>query len=250
MAAPTAETVFAEAEKLSVEERLKLVNLLTASMLGASAAIAAIPKAAVGKASAKAADAPKREGNWWVKATQHVRGLLADAIKADKEAGGKPSGTAPIVVSSMLKEAGQLSADKLPSAEEVLAMYEEYKVNPPAPKSASGSVASKGSATGSAKTKFSDLSEEDKKARRSEAAKKAAITRAANKAAKAESSAPSNTGKTTDDGMEIWLVGGKRYAKVESFLWDAETRAWAGELKEDGTIDADAAEPELEVADE
>lgn len=255
MAAPTAETVFAEAEKLPVEERLKLVNLLTASMLGASAAVAAIPKAAVGKASAKAADGPKREANWWLKGTMHVRGLLADAIKADKAAGIKVSGTAPVVVSSMLKEAGQLSAEVQPSAEEALAMYEEYKANPPAPKSASGSVASKGSATGSAKTKYSELTDEEKKAKRSEAAVRAAATRKANKEAKAAAGgaaavAPKNTGETTEDGREIWVIGGKRYAKVETALWDAETLKWAGELQEDGGIDTTAAEPELEMEDE
>jgi hypothetical protein len=166
-----------------VEQQLALMHSISGRLLGHSAAIgAAAPK---GKSKVvKDADAPKREGNWWVKATQHVRGHLAELIAADKEAGIAVKGTAPITVSSMLKDAGELSQELLPTAEQVAAMYEKYKEDPPAPKS-SASTGSASSGGGSAKSKHSELSEEEKKAKRSEAAKKAAATRAANKAAKA-----------------------------------------------------------------
>ena len=171
-----------------VEEQLALMHSISGRLLGHGAAIgaaAAAPKtkSKVAKAAA-AADAPKREGNWWVKATQHVREHLSELIAADKAAGTVIKGTAPITVSSMLKDAGELSQEILPTKEQVVAMYEKYKEDPPAPKS-SASTASGGSDAGSAKSKFSELSEEEKKAKRSEAAKKAAATRAANKAAKA-----------------------------------------------------------------
>ena len=172
-----------------VEDQLALMHTISGRLLGHGAAIGAAAAAAPkGKSKAKTVkdpDAPKREGNWWVKATQHVRGHLAELIAADKEAGIVIKGTAPITVSSMLKDAGELSAELLPTAEQVAAMYEKYKEEPPAPKSSSASVASGGSAAGSAKSKHSELSEEEKKAKRSEAAKKAAATRAANKAKKA-----------------------------------------------------------------
>ncbi len=137
--------------------------------------------------------APKREANWWIKATQYVRSLLADQIKADNEArvaagDKKLPGTVPTTVASMLKDAGKLSADITPSEDEVLEMYESYKEAPPAPKKAS-STASSGSSAKSSKSKYAGMSEEEaeaaKKAARSEAAKKAAATRAANKAKKA-----------------------------------------------------------------
>jgi hypothetical protein len=261
----TVETVVASALELSVEDRLQVLHQLTASLLGASAAVAAIPKAASGK-KAKSPDAPKRELTWWIKATMEVRKIL-------KTTGDELEVTTPPRVASMLKGAGQLADGLFPSDEEVLAMYEEYKANPPAPKSSS-STASKGSSTGSAKTKFSDLSEEEKKARRSEAGKKAAATRAANKAAREaevdggatpkpakpaiirKPAGPTKTDEETTDGREIWVIGGKRYARAEDFLWDAKTLKWAGALNKDGSIDTEAEEMEYnteeaeEVAEE
>jgi hypothetical protein len=147
---------------------------------------------AAGKRKAKDPSAPKREANWWIKATQHVRSLLAEQIAADNEArvadgDKKLPGTVPTTVASMLKDAGKLSADVTPSEEEVLAAYESYKAEPPAPKKAS-STASSGSSAKSSKSKYAGMTPEEAEAakkRRSEAAKKAAATRAANKAKKA-----------------------------------------------------------------
>jgi hypothetical protein len=169
-----------------VEEQLALMHSISGRLLGHGAAIGAAATKGKAKAAkaAPAADAPKREGSWWIKATQHVREHLSELIAADKAAGVAVKGTAPITVSSMLKDAGELSQELLPTKEQVVAMYEKYKEDPPAPKS-SASTSSGGSAAGSAKSKHSELSEEEKKAKRSEAAKKAAATRAANKAAKA-----------------------------------------------------------------
>ena len=172
------------------DRRAIMAALMEALVLGGPVALPAVGKG--GKAAAaKDPSAPKREANWWIKATVSIRAILKPHIEADNaaraEAGeGKIAGTAPTTVASMLKDAGQLGKDIEPSEDQVLAMYEQYKAEPPAPKSSS-STASKGSSTGSAKTKFSDLSPEEQKARRSEAAKKAAATRAANKAAKAAS---------------------------------------------------------------
>ncbi|NDE17634.1 hypothetical protein EBZ80_22180, partial [bacterium] len=142
---------------------------------------------------AKDPSAPKREANWWIKATQYVRSVLADQIAADNEARvadgeKKLPGTVPTTVASMLKDAGKLSADVTPSEDEVMAAYESYKAEPPAPKKAS-STASSGSSAKSSKSKYAGMTPEEaeaeKKRVRSEAAKKAAATRAANKAKKA-----------------------------------------------------------------
>lgn len=234
----------------SVEDQLALMHTISGRLLGHGAAIGAAAAASKGKSTkaiAKNPDAPKREGNWWVKATQHVRGHLAELIAADKAAGTVIKGTAPITVSSMLKDAGLLSAELLPTAEQVHEMYAKYKDEPPAPKSSSGSVASKGSGTGSAKTKFSDLSDEEKKAKRSEAAKKAAATRAANKASK--ETKPTDVGEHAD-GRTICTFRGERYLRIDNCLWNASTEKWVGELKEDGTIDTTVEEPEIEAGDE
>jgi hypothetical protein len=180
-----------------VEDRRSIMAaLMEALVLGGPVAMPAVGKG--GRATAKDPSAPKREANWWIKATVNIRSMLKAHIEADNaaraEAGeAKIAGTAPTTIASMLREAGQLGKDREPTEEEVLAMYDQYKADPPAPKSG-GSTASKGSSTGSAKTKFSTLSPEEQKAKRSEAAKKAAATRAANKAAKAAGDSGSVSG--------------------------------------------------------
>jgi len=231
----------------SVEDQLSLMHSISGRLLGHGAAIGTVSKSKASKA-AKDPDAPKRESNWWIKATQHVRAQLAETIAADKEAGVKVDGKAPIRVASMLKDAGEMSAEHLPTQEEIVAMYEKFKADPPPTKSSSASVASKGSGTSSKKSKFSELSEEEQKARRSEAAKKAAATRAANKAAKEsapQETAPTDVGEHTD-GRTICTFRGKRYLRIDNCLWDAGTEKWVGELGEDGTIDTKAEEPEFE----
>lgn len=172
------------------DRRAIMAALMEALVLGGPVALPAVGKGGKG-AAAKDPSAPKREANWWIKATVSIRAVLKPHIEADNAARaaageGKIAGTAPTTVASMLREAGQLSAEVRPSDEEVLAMYEQYKADPPAPKS-SASTASKGSSTGSAKSKFSELTDEEKAAKRSLAAKKAAATRKANKEAKAAS---------------------------------------------------------------
>jgi hypothetical protein len=170
------------AARLSATEQVSVAHDILALALG-------VPLEA-GKKARKAKDpsAPKREGNWWIKATGHVRDVLRPVLDAERAAGEKPSGTAPVRVASMLKDAGELSADVTPSDEAIVAAYERFKEAPP-PTKKEGSTASSGSATKSSRSKYAGMSEEEaeaaKKAARSEAAKKAAATRAANKAKKA-----------------------------------------------------------------
>ena len=163
---------------------------LEAKVEALEASVAKTAKSSSSK-KAKDPDAPKREPNWWIKATQRVRGILKGQIEADNlalEDGRKIAGTAPTTVSSMLKDAGKLTPNTWEEIEEadVLDAYETYKHDPPAPKpkkvSAASSVASEGSKA--SKSKFADLSDEEKASKRSEAAKKAAATRKANKAKK------------------------------------------------------------------
>ena len=189
------------AVRLSATEQVSVAHDILALALGVP-----LEKAA-GKRKAKDPSAPKREGNWWIKATGHVRDVLRPVLDAEREAGEKPSGTAPVRVASMLKDAGELSADVTPSDEAILAAYERFKEAPP-PTKKEGSTASSGSATKSSRSKYAGMSEEEaeaaKKLARSEAAKKAAATRAANKAKKAAEEA----GEDVEEALVTALTGG------------------------------------------
>ena len=215
-----------------VEDRRSIMAaLMEALVLGGPIAVPAVGKGGRA-AAAKDPSAPKREANWWIKATVRVRAILKEHIEADNaaraEAGeAKVAGTAPTTVASMLKDGGLLNKDTEPTEEQILAMYEQYKAEPPAPKS-SASTASKGSSTGSAKSKFSSLSPEEQKAKRSEAAKKAAATRAANKAAKAAA-------EGGDSGSVSGIVG-----EIDAIVSAAKkpAAATAPAAEDEATVDA------------
>ena len=175
------------------------VKSLKAEMISLREAVLAKPIKASPKASKKPKDpdAPKKEPSWWIKATQHVREALKEAIEADNEAlvasgEKKLAGTVPVQVASMLKASGKLSADAMPEDEEIMEAYELFKVDPPESKGPAQRAnkiardeASVASSSGSSKTstKFADLTEEEKTAARTARAIKAAATRKANKAA-------------------------------------------------------------------
>jgi len=200
----------------------------------------------VGKAPAKGSkkpkdpDAPKKEATWWVKATQHVRAALKEAIEAHNaglaEGGKKLAGTVPVTVASMLKAKGLLSADSPePSEEDILEAFEEFLANPPEPKGPAlraaaaakkaGSVASTGSKASTASAAPSvakaEPSEEEKKAIR---AQKAAATRAANKAKKAEAEAKPVAEAKAEPApkAEPVAVAQDEEVVVEAYIWTGD----------------------------
>jgi hypothetical protein len=145
-----------------------------------------------GAAKGGAAGGTGGGGSWWTAATKKASAVLAplrDAENLKLSAAGKKKlpGTVAVVILSKLKEAGKVTKGSeaspalFPSDEELQEAFASY-MEDYEPEDAK-STASKGSKTSSG-PKFSELSPEEQKARRSEAAKKAAAARKANKAAK------------------------------------------------------------------
>jgi hypothetical protein len=189
--------------------------------------------------TAKDPDAPKREATWWIKGTQHVRGLLTESgvlatENARREAAkeSKLPAVAAVQVARILKEAGKLTADISPSAAEVSAAWRQFLDSPPEPKTAElKAAAAEKRSTASAGSKDSnaskaDLSEEEKEAKRKEKAAKAKATREANKAKKAAETAATPAAAAAP-------AAATATADAES---DAEEDA-AAEADEDGAVD-------------
>jgi hypothetical protein len=155
------------------------------------------------KAASKAANdpaAPKREPTWWIKGTQYVLSILNEsgvlvAENARREAAKeKKLNTAHTQVASMLKEAGHLTADITPTAEQVSAAWRQFLESPPPTKTAELKAAAASRSTASAGSKGSkasnaELSEEEKEVKRKETAAKRAAKIVANKAKKAAETA-------------------------------------------------------------
>jgi len=140
-----------------------------------------------GSAKSGAAGGTGGSGSWWTVATKKASAVLAplrEAENAKLSAAGKKKlpGTIATTLLSKLKEAGKVTKEgSFPSDEELQEAFASY-IEDYEPEDAK-STASKGSKASSG-PKFSELSPEEQKARRSEAAKKAAASRKANKAAK------------------------------------------------------------------
>jgi len=236
-------------QSLTRDEKFDLAMELLTALKGGQP-MAASSKAPKAPKVAAEPDAPKKEPSWWMKATQHVRAVLKPSIEAYNAAlgkdGKKMAGTAPVVIASMLKASGLLSAESPEASDEdIMEAFAAYKASPPEPKEKKAtSEASAGSKA--SKTKFSELSDEEQKVMRSERAKKAAATRAANKASKA----PAAPAPEADSNVDMpWIHNGKAYLKIDNCLWDAATDAWIGAwdpVKK--MIDPFAEEPEREEA--
>ena len=213
MSTQAAKITALESEMTAVKAKL---TALEAKMEAFTATTA---KPAKGTKKPKDPDAPKKEPNWWLKATEHVRSILKPRItemnSSLAEGEKKIPGTAPVAVTKLLKDQGAISSEGWDVAEEaVMAAFTTFREN----LSEAGSTTSKASKT--SKPKLAELSEEEQKARRSEIAKKAAATRAANKAKKEEAAA---TPAPADDSQELSAVpwkanigkGLKDYERIE-----------------------------------
>ena len=222
------------------------VEALEAKMKALEASLAKPSKSTSSK-KAKDPDAPKQEPNWWLKATQYVRGILKPRITELNselpEGGKKIPGTAPVAVTKILKDDGKISSEGWEVSEElVMEAFAIFRKN-----IEDGSVASKATSKASSKAKFADLSDEEKASKRSEAAKKAAATRKANKAKKdaevVEVEVVEVEVEEALEANEVFKHKGKTYMKAGNELrtpdgewvglWDAKTK----------TIDVMAEEP-------
>jgi len=132
-------------QSLSQGEKLDLAMELLTALKGGQPMAAAGPAAKAPAKASKAAkapadpDAPKKESTWWIKATQHIRGVLAPSIEAYNAAqpkgAKKMAGTVPTSVGRMLKEAGKLSADTPePSDDDILRPLRSSRPTPLSPR--------------------------------------------------------------------------------------------------------------------
>jgi colicin import membrane protein len=166
-------------------------------------------------------DAPKREANWFIKAMGPIREALKPLFEAHNaalpEGVKKLNGADAPRVGRILNEAGQMSKELQPSADEIKEAFELMLTGaagvPKGPAqreakarrdSAKSSVASDGSGAKAGKPK-AELSEEEAAAKRAAKAAKAAATRAANKAKKAEAEAekPAVEAEVVNDTAEV-----------------------------------------------
>ena len=80
-------------------------------------------------------DAPKKKATWWVKRTMEVREHIKDAIShenlARKARGEKGLTVVHVRVTTMLRDAGKLTKELMPSAEECRAAWLSFLESPP-----------------------------------------------------------------------------------------------------------------------
>jgi len=231
------------AARLSNDERIDLITSLLQGLKVTSptATPASKPKKAKKEVDPDAEPKPKREANYFIKATAVVREILKPAIDAHNAALGsdekKLPGTAPVRVSSMLKDAGLLSETLMPTAAQVHEAFQRFLSNPPEvkPKKAS-SVASEGSEPKAAKKPKVELSDEEKAAERKVRTAKAAATKAAKKA---------TLEVKPDDNVDMpFMFKGQSYLRIANSLWTAGSDEWVGEFNPTTqTIDTSAKEP-------
>ena len=188
--AMTYDTALEMVKSLEAADQRRLLQDLLKYLLGKT------PRKGAANGGA-AAGGPGGGGSWWTAATKKASAFLAplrEAKNAELAAAGKKKlpGTVAVVVLSKLKEAGKVtkgseaSPGLFPSDEELQEGFEaylaDYKPEDAKSTASKSSIVISGESKAS-KPKFSDLSPEEQKARRSEAAKKAAAQRKANKAA-------------------------------------------------------------------
>lgn len=128
-------------------------------------------------------NAPKKEATWWVKRTCEVRYVLKDVIAAENtERKSRGENALPAIVAvrvaSMLRDAGKLTKDDMPSDDDILATWTSFLASPPEtkPKPVKKSDSSETSATLTKEPKVKKVLTDDEKAAKKEAAaaKKAA----------------------------------------------------------------------------
>jgi len=207
---------------------LESLNAQIVSLRAEVAALSIAPKA--GRKAAKAAKdpmAPKKEATWWIKATQHIRGILKPTIDSHNsalaEGEKKLPGTTPVQVSRILKNGGLLSDSLMPEDAQILAAFATFLKDPLPPKTEewkasagakAASVSSASSAGKKPKAPKAELTEEEAAAARATKAAKAKATREANKAKKAAAEA--------EEPVAAVAAEAAAEGTVEAYEWKAD----------------------------
>lgn len=195
-------------------------------------------------------DAPKKEATWWVKRTCEVRDVLKDVIAAENT-GRKSRGenalpaVVAVRVASMLRDAGKLTKDDMPSHDDILATWTSFLASPPdtKPKPVKKSDSSEPKSVKEPKaTAVKKVLTDDEKAAKKEkaAAKKAAKIAAevpvANAALVSELFGNDETDTETEVAPYEWKFnfgkGEMTYERLDyegkAYIYDNNTKAYLG----------------------
>jgi hypothetical protein len=199
-------------------------------------------------------DAPKKEATWWVKRTCEVREAIKEEITAEnasRKARGEKALPAVVAVrvASMLRDAGKLTQDVMPSVDDIRATWSAFLESPPEtkPKPVKKADASPAEPKPVKEPKAKKELTDDEKAAKKEKAK---ASREANKAAKAAEKAAEKAvaapapepvaDDDSDDSAEVtpyeWTFdfgkGAKVYERLDhdgkAYIYDNDTKAYLG----------------------
>jgi hypothetical protein len=186
-------------------------------------------------------DAPKKEATWWVKRTCEVRDVLKDVIAAENtERKSRGENALPAIVAvrvaSMLRDAGKLTKDDMPSHDDILATWTSFLASPPEtkPKPVKKSDSSEPKPVKEPKVK--KVLTDDEKAAKKEAA---AAKKAAKKEAAVAPPAPEPVAEAdaeTEVAPYEWKFnfgkGEMTYERLDyegkAYIYDNNTKAYLG----------------------
>lgn len=238
MSEVTRETIVESIKSLPVADQWAVMESALKALKAASKSVKKTKKE-------KDPNAPKKEATWWVKRTCEVRDHLKDVI-AEENTTRKSRGenalpaVAAVRVASMLRDAGKLTQDTMPSHDEILETWATFLVSPPEtkPKPVKKSESSEPKPVKEPKAK-KVLTEEEKAAKKEKAAAKKA-----EKKTPATSSQPVVTTPSTateiDTEAEVvpyeWTFdfgkGSKVYERLDyegkAYIYDNDTKEYLG----------------------
>ncbi len=192
-------------------------------------------------------NAPKKEATWWVKRTCEVRDHLKEVISEEnssrKSRGEKAlPAVVAVRVASMLRDAGKLTQDVMPSRDDILATWATFLSSPPEtkPKPVKKSDSSEPKPVKEPKVK-KVLTDDEKAAKKAAtAAKKAEKKAAAVASPPPPVPAESVADDASDDSAEVtpyeWSFdfgkGVKVYERLDhdgkAYIYDNDTKAYLG----------------------
>ena len=234
----TRETIVESIKALPVADQWAVMESALKALKAASKSVKKTKKE-------KDPNAPKKEATWWVKRTCEVRDHLKDVI-AEENTARKSRGenalpaVAAVRVASMLRDAGKLTQESMPSHDEILATWETFLVSPPEtkPKPMKKSDSSEPKPVKEPKVK-KVLTDEEKVAKKEKAAAKKAEKKATAAAPSVAAVAPPPAAEA-DAEAEVtpyeWTFdfgkGAKVYERLDyegkAYIYDNETKAYLG----------------------
>ena len=239
----TRDTIIASINELPLADRWAVMESALKALKAASKPVKAKKE--------KDPDAPKKEATWWVKRTCEVREAIKDEIAAEnvalKSRGEKAlPAVVAVRVASMLRDAGKLTQDVMPSVDDIRAAWASYLECPPEPKpkpvKKAAAEPSEPKPVKEPKAK-KELTDDEKAAKK----EKAKATREANKAAKSAEkaaekavAAPAPAPAEPEAEAEVvpyeWTFdfgkGSKVYERLDyegkAYIYDNDSKAYLG----------------------